>query len=84
MNPTSCGSCGAAIVWAKTQRGERMPVDAEPSDNGNVLVTGQPPNRRAGVLTRGQAEGARAVGQQLHLSHFVTCPHAGSHRSRRR
>ena len=84
MKPTSCGSCGAPIVWAKTQRGERMPIDAEPSDTGNVLLTGQPPQRRAGVLSRGQAEGARAVGQRLHLSHFATCPHAGSHRAQGR
>lgn len=84
MNPSRCESCDAEIIWARTQRGERMPLDAEPSESGNVLLTGQPPKRRAGVLTRGQAEGARAVGQRLHLSHFASCPMASAHRKRQR
>lgn len=84
MNPNRCESCGAEIIWARTQRGERMPVDVEPSAAGNVILTGQPPKRRAGVLTRGQAEGARAAGQSLYLSHFASCPMASAHRKRQR
>ena len=25
-----CGSCHAPVVWAITEKGKRMPVDAEP------------------------------------------------------
>jgi hypothetical protein len=83
VNPNRCASCDAPIVWARTQRAERMPVDAEPdAERGNVILTGQPPDVRAGVLSRGQAEGARASGQRLHTSHFATCPYAGQHRTR--
>lgn len=83
MNPNACGSCDAPIVWARTQRGERMPVDAAPDpERGNVMLTGRAPHLRAGVLSRGQAAGARAVGQELHTAHFVNCPHAGAHRRR--
>lgn len=85
MNPNACGSCDAPILWARTQRDERMPVDAAPDpDLGNVILTGTAPHLRAGVLARGQAEGARAAGQPLHTSHFATCPHAGQHRRTRR
>lgn len=84
MTPGECESCAAPIVWAKTDRGERMPVDADPSPTGNVLLTGAPPHRLAGVLNQNQAAGARDAGQRLHLSHFASCPMAGAHRRRQR
>lgn len=85
MIPNECGACGAPIVWARTQRGERMPVDAEPHPElGNVILSGQPPHVTAGVLSKGQAAGARSVGQRLHLSHFATCPKAGEFRKPKR
>lgn len=84
MTPNRCESCQASIVWARTQRGERMPVDADPSPAGNVVVTGEGRERRAGVLTKGQAAGARAAGQELFLSHFASCPMASDHRRRQR
>lgn len=80
-----CSSCHEPIIWARTQLGERMPVDAKPDpERGNVILTGAPPHVRAGVLTHGQASGARAAGQRLYTSHLATCPHAARHRRRDR
>ena len=66
-----CSSCGAAIVWAKTTKGKRMPVDAEPAAGGNINLDG------FGV--------ARYVpaGKGHYKSHFATCPNSAAHRKGR-
>jgi hypothetical protein len=64
----TCRSCGAQIVWAVTEAGKRMPVDPEPSPDGNVELIGSPEHPRAVV------HGTRPLfGPPLHLAHFVTC-----------
>lgn len=79
-----CRSCRAPILWAfTTASGERMPLDEKPSATGNVVVhisEEQPPRLMAGVLTRGQVDGARLDGKTLYRSHFVSCPDAARHR----
>jgi len=35
---TQCKSCGAEIVWMKTQRGKNIPVDAETIDDKGAEV----------------------------------------------
>lgn len=83
----SCRSCPAAVLWAETAAGERMPVDEQPVINGNVLlhITDDSPKPKliAGVLSRGQAAGARERGERLYRSHFVSCPNASGHRRSR-
>ena len=32
--PSTCADCAAPIVWAVTDRGERMPIDLEPRPGG--------------------------------------------------
>jgi hypothetical protein len=80
---TPCPDCRAPIRWLTTQVGKRMPVDAEPSERGNVLLTGDV----AGVLNPGQAGAARAAGAPLYLHHRLSCPFAsrwaGGKRGRR-
>ena len=71
----ACRSCGAPIMWAMTGRGKTMPVDAAPSDGGNVTLTLDGGTLRA-VVSAGDAGLA-------HLSHFVSCPKAEKHRRRR-
>lgn len=76
---SACKSCEAPVIWAETTAGKMMPVDAEPSDQGNVELTlgpvGRPP--RADVHRRPLDDGP--LGR---TSHFVTCPEAGSWRKR--
>lgn len=69
-----CRSCAAEIIWAHTEKGKRIPLDAEPVEGGNIEL-------RDGIATiYGQAIfGTEA----LYVSHFATCPDAAEHRSRR-
>jgi hypothetical protein len=60
-------------VWVKTVAGKAMPVDAEPSPEGNVALE-DGVQVMATVLGPLEASGAREAGQALHLSHFVSCP----------
>jgi hypothetical protein len=61
----SCASCGAAVQWAVTPRGRRMPI--EPRKGGNVAI-----ENREGVLHASFV----ADGSGTHVSHFATCPQA--------
>ena len=69
LNISKCRSCGAKIIWATTERGKRMPLDAV-ADTRIVLEhrDGQPPLARV-VAT--------------YVSHFTTCPNAAEHRKKR-
>jgi len=79
--------CGRRIMWAKTNasgRTEWMPLDAEPSERGNVLAYPAPDDPRLLVCdvlpTRGRdarrAAGMRADGWLLFEHHAVSCPRA--------
>jgi hypothetical protein len=72
-----CRSCGAAILWALTPAGRRVPLDAEP-------VEYEAPAGRYAVLW--PADGGTPVAVHrpaLYLTHFATCPNAASHRKPR-
>lgn len=82
---STCRSCGAPVVWAVTTTGKRMPVDADPVDGGNVLLSP--------AVSSGQAPTATVVGKAVqpnlfgddsprYVSHFSTCPNAARHRQR--
>lgn len=75
-----CRSCGRRIVWAETTIGKRMPVDVEPSDNGNVELIEDGGGTIALVLRNDEIGSARNRGALLYLSHFATCPNAKRHR----
>ena len=70
-----CRSCRAKIVWAETLKGKRIPLDAKPSEQGNIMLhergTHRPP--LALIVSKEQREGTQL---RLFTSHFVTCPHA--------
>ncbi|MGH2716031.1 MAG: hypothetical protein ACRDM7_19545 [Thermoleophilaceae bacterium] len=75
---TACRTCKAEITWAHT--GEKwMPVDAQPTADGNVLLTGGNPPR-AEVLAGERLVKARAAECRLYRSHFSSCPDAQKHR----
>lgn len=64
-----CRSCGAPIIWAKTQAGKDTPLDAKPlrlAALGGDLF---------GRQITGVVEG--------YVSHFATCPNAKQHRKPR-
>ena len=61
----NCRSCGAAIIWATTTAGKRMPLDPKPIS----VAIGE------GVTNGGTVEIRRG-----YVSHFATCPSADQHR----
>jgi len=80
---TTCRSCGAEILWVHTERGKKMPLDAEP-------YTGDKPS---GLFVRRwdhALDVAVAIattpdafpGEPLYTSHFATCPDADRWRNR--
>ncbi len=72
-----CRSCGVSIQWCVTEKGERIPMDELPHEDGNMVIV---------------IENHESVARQ-HLplldadlpryrSHFATCPQADEHRTR--
>lgn len=87
-----CASCGARIVFALTDSGQRMPIDLEPVPLallpevriGNLVLWFEVDDRdrakgpqRVSLATEEQR---RQADVPLWRSHFVTCPNASAHR----
>jgi len=73
-----CKSCQAPIIWCRTATGKKMPVDAAPSQEGNLsLVDGDGPLPTAIPVSR---SGDRTPGTPLYTSHFANCKTAVQHR----
>lgn len=73
IEQAACRSCGAPIYWAITRTGARMPVDAAPVADGNVLLalrrsTGE---IRAHVLRKHEEPDE---GRNRYTAHHATCP----------
>lgn len=74
---SACKSCGAQIIWARTEHGRRIPLDAEPYHG---------PSPAGLFVLREARELALAVPPDVfptephYRSHFATCPEAGSWR----
>jgi hypothetical protein len=76
-----CRSCKAPIIWAETTEGKRMPVDAEPSEPGNIKLVDRGP-RRLPIAVILDATALRSTTEVLRLSHFATCPEGRNWRRR--
>lgn len=74
-----CRSCNARIRWVETQAGKKMPLDAEPRPEGNIVFTPEEAeDGRVRVLT-GDEQVAPAT-RPRYVSHFATCPDAKKNR----
>lgn len=74
-----CRSCQAPVIWAVTERGKDMPVNAEPSVDGTIQLVeqaGRPP------LARVLKVADRFGKTDLRRSHFADCPNAPKWRRR--
>lgn len=71
----TCKSCGAAVIWAKTEKGANGIYDAAettpPDPEGRYWVIGDD-----GVARQGDK------GSPGHVSHWATCPNAAQHRKK--
>lgn len=76
---TACASakCGAPIVWARTEKGKNMPVDAEPTAAGRYRLEDRGGDQPVAVYTHpislAQAEAAGKT-VVVHSAHWATCP----------
>jgi hypothetical protein len=75
-----CRSCNAEILWARTERGKKMPLDAD-------AYTGLAPGGLFVLREIDDWDGPLALaawgllGTEPHYrSHFATCPDAADHR----
>lgn len=81
--PPRCEACFARLVWAVTERGQRMPVDANQDITGNLVLCfevdqlGRPTSAQLVVIAPADYVGPRW------LSHFATCPKATLYRRTR-
>ncbi len=74
---SKCISCRARIYWLSTIGGKKMPVDAQPTNAGTVILT----DKGAQVLTGMFLDAARNDDdERLYMPHFATCPSAARHR----
>lgn len=77
-NHSKCRACPHLVMFAKQEPNEKNPdpksnpLDVSPSANGNLRLNFG--SMRYEVLTGEKLEEARANGEKLYLSHFVTCP----------
>lgn len=78
MDVADCSSCSARIVWTVTAKGKRMPVDAEPREDGTFVLRGQGDDHPPLALHKRESRGR----EPLYVSHFATCPNADEHRKR--
>ncbi|MDQ5870771.1 MAG: hypothetical protein M3547_01010 [Acidobacteriota bacterium] len=73
-----CRSCGAVVIWAETEKGKRMPVDAKPSPTGNFKLREDGPfTRPDGTETDPGVPLAvwdPTLREERYDSHFKTCP----------
>lgn len=80
MNVQNCRSCDAPVIWTETEKGKRMPVDAEPSRSGSFELRTDGPFARPNG-TRLEEGVPLAVwnpdaNEERYVSHFSTCPDA--------
>lgn len=76
--PTECRSCKDPIVWVVWPKsGKRMPIDALPTKDGDVVVTHRKSENK---LFAEKFNPSEHKGRKRYVSHFSTCPHAKSHR----
>lgn len=70
-----CRACQAAIYWATTKNGKRIPIDVGPTPDGNIILAANPSGGvKAHVLSKGDAPPDPA--RNRYKSHFATCPKA--------
>ena len=65
-------------MWALTEAGKRMPLDPDPVDGGNIVLTREAESNGTPLAAYVPAD----PGVMRHVSHFATCPNADQHRKR--
>lgn len=81
-SPAFCDSCEAPLIFARTQGGKQMPLNAKPDPTGNVAAYQDHLGVwHARVLGKAQEPAAH---EKRYLPHFATCTDPAAHRRRQR
>lgn len=89
MKVTTCKSCGAKIVWIKTQNGRSMPCDEEQVEyqknyRGSALIVTKDGEVVRGNIVKGGGSALVPIVDGIgYVSHFATYPNADKHRRTR-
>lgn len=75
---TACRSCHQPITWTVTLQGNLMPVDATPTPDGNVTLTGRQVPTQRGYAPECSVGTASLFddGTDRYMPHHATCPQA--------
>lgn len=86
----TCTSCGARIVWAKTENDKAIPIDYLPVTNGNVDLVADADPREPPTAFMLDKAGFRSVNESTrhspflrYQSHFASCAFADHHRKQK-
>ena len=70
----TCRYCHTRIIWARTHAGKLMPLDPDPHEDGNVMLTRSPAGTPQATLLGPGDMLFMPEGATRHLPHFATCP----------
>ena len=74
----SCKSCGAVVRWAKTVKGNNIPLDPTSTNDGNMILL----NGIAYVVSANYKK--EHPDESFYVTHFATCPNAKRHRKEKK
>ncbi len=77
---STCRRCRRSIIWTRTERGKRMPLDFSPVEDqteANLFVLRERENRDGPLAI---AAWGLAGTEDHYVSHFATCSHSDEHR----
>jgi len=67
---TPCGRCGRPVSWCVSTNGNRIPLDPEPNESGNMIVAYRD-GKLVGLVPHKDEPRPEGVG---YMPHFATCP----------
>lgn len=71
-----CRTCGASIIWAVTEHGRKIPVDAKPIAEGNLVLD---EDCFDGLRAR-HVRDVEGAFEERYMTHFATCAQASKWR----
>lgn len=75
MSMFTCRSCEKPIIFAIMKNDRRIPLDPEPTADGNILVTnGLDASGKAAKFAEQVDRASQPPGKALHRPHALSCP----------